>query len=252
MARDGREERRNAERVAVNREFSSLDDSFTYVTDLSETGVFIQTNKPQPIGTRIQMRFTVLLDDPVVIAGTGIVVRHQADPPGMGIRFEALDPATVLRINDVVTRQRPRDAGAPLGAEAFAAQVVGDDDLTRPLGDGEDEQTAVASGTPTTPTEPPIDAPVVTEPDGDAGPGEDDVTQVSAPAGSVEGGEASAEPSEDDPTLSFDRRTLAAAQAAIQAKKAAQNSQSGAAPQTESSSENDEATQPVPSDGDTP
>lgn len=133
MSRDGGEERRKAERVAVNREFETLDPSFTYVSDLSETGVFIHTVERHPVGTRVQLRFTILLDDPVVIDGTGLVVRHQDSPSGMGIRFDELDPATVLRLNDVVTRQRPRDPGVPLDAEPFGT-ADDDEELTRNLG----------------------------------------------------------------------------------------------------------------------
>ena len=66
------------------------------------------------LGTTIELRFTVLLDDPVVIQGLGKVVRHQTDPKGMGVEFGPLSPTMVLRIQDAISRQRPRDSGPPI------------------------------------------------------------------------------------------------------------------------------------------
>jgi hypothetical protein len=105
-------ERRRAERVPVNAEFTEA--ATTYVSDLSQTGVFVHTAQELPVGTPISLRFTVLLDDPVAIIARGKVVRHQADPPGLGIAFVELSPEMVMRIDDVVSHRRPHDLGPPL------------------------------------------------------------------------------------------------------------------------------------------
>jgi hypothetical protein len=110
-------DRRRGERVPVNAEFASLGDAGTYVSNLSEHGVFVHTRQVLAVGSKIELRFTVLLDDPVVIHGLGTVVRCSEDPPGLGIELGPLSPETVLRINDVVSRQRPKDAGDPLPSE---------------------------------------------------------------------------------------------------------------------------------------
>lgn len=107
------DDRRKTERVPVNREFAGGAD--TYVSDLSEHGVFLQTAERVPIGTNLELRFTVLLDDPVTIVALGTVMRVQEDPPGLGIKFGPLSPGMVLRINDAVSRMRPRDSGPPVG-----------------------------------------------------------------------------------------------------------------------------------------
>jgi hypothetical protein len=99
--------------VAVNAEFAARGSTRVFVSDLSETGVFVHTPEPLPIGTRVELRFTVLIDDPVVLEGEGAVVRVQQAPPGMGVRFDRLSPEVVLRIHDVVRRQRPIDLGTP-------------------------------------------------------------------------------------------------------------------------------------------
>ena len=101
-------ERRRTERVAVNAEFAAMP-SMVYVSDVSEHGVFVHTERLVPVGTALQVRFTVLLDDPVVITARGRVVRHQADPKGVGIQFTQLEPVMVLRLEDIVAKQRPRD-----------------------------------------------------------------------------------------------------------------------------------------------
>ncbi len=110
-------DRRRAARIPVNAEFASIP-SATFISDLSEYGVFVHTPTPSPRGARLRLRFTVLLDDPVIVEAEGRVVRQQFEPyAGMGIEFTELAPEMILRINDVVSRQRPRDLGPPLGRE---------------------------------------------------------------------------------------------------------------------------------------
>lgn len=110
------DERRRAERIRINAEFAAMS-SATYISDLSEYGVFVHTPSLSPMGTTLKLRFTVLLDDPVIVEAEGRVVRHQEEPTrGMGIEFTDLAPEMILRINDVVARQRPRDSGPPLAA----------------------------------------------------------------------------------------------------------------------------------------
>lgn len=133
MADNDDNERRRGERVPINAEFAKLSAETTYVTDLSEHGVFVHTQELLPIGSKIELRFTVLLDDPVVIQGLGAVVRYQENPPGMGIEFGPLSPEMVLRIHDVVSRQRTRESGEPLptaGSGSYSASDVAARSLT--------------------------------------------------------------------------------------------------------------------------
>ncbi len=114
---DQETDRRRAARIPINAEFATMP-SATYISDLSEYGVFVHTPGPLPRGTRLKLRFTVLLDDPVIVEGEGRVVRQQYEPiSGMGIEFTDLSPEMILRINDVVSRQRPRELGPPLSRE---------------------------------------------------------------------------------------------------------------------------------------
>jgi Tfp pilus assembly protein PilZ len=144
-------ERRRGERLAINEEFESVGAS--YVSDLSEHGVFVHTDDKLPIGTTVELRFSVLLDDPVVIQGLGKVVRHQSDPSGMGVEFGPLSPAMVLRIQDVISRQRPRDSGPPIAGPLDSQELKTKEFGARPV--SEDEFDMAKTGTFA-----PVDAPI--------------------------------------------------------------------------------------------
>jgi hypothetical protein len=111
------DERRRSERFDINHEFSTLPHGMViYVSNVSETGVFIQSRQRLPVGTPIDLRFTVLLDDPVIISATGIVVYHKDEPRGLGVEFVDLSPEMALKVADVVSQARARSAD-----ESFAA-----------------------------------------------------------------------------------------------------------------------------------
>jgi Tfp pilus assembly protein PilZ len=78
-------------RVTINKEFESYDAFINeYVTNISRTGVFIRSKTPLPIGTKVNLRFTVIMDDIETVEGVGEVVRVSDDPPGMGVVFTEL------------------------------------------------------------------------------------------------------------------------------------------------------------------
>lgn len=111
---DEDDDRRRGERIPINDEFGRLAET-TYISDLSEYGVYVKTTQPPALGSMVALRFTVLLDDPVLIEAQGRVVRHADDQSGMGIEFTDLSPEAILKINDVMARQRPRESGPPMG-----------------------------------------------------------------------------------------------------------------------------------------
>ena len=83
--------KRGGERVTINKEFESFDAFIQeYVTNISRTGVFIKSSKPLPVGTQVNLRFTVIMDDIETIEGVGEVVRVEKDPSGMGVVFREL------------------------------------------------------------------------------------------------------------------------------------------------------------------
>jgi hypothetical protein len=83
-------DRREA-RVTINKEFESFDAFIQeYVTNISRTGAFIKSKTPLPVGTQVNLRFTVIMDDMETIEGLGEVVRVEDNPPGMGVVFREI------------------------------------------------------------------------------------------------------------------------------------------------------------------
>jgi uncharacterized protein (TIGR02266 family) len=83
--------RRREERVTINKEFESFD-AFVheYVTNLSRSGAFVRSAHPLAVGTEVNLKFTVIMDEVQHIEGIGKVVRVETDPPGMGVVFTEL------------------------------------------------------------------------------------------------------------------------------------------------------------------
>lgn len=82
---------RRADRLTINKEFESFDAFIhEYVTNISKTGVFIKSKSPLPVGTKVNLRFTLIMEDIETIEGTGEVVRVESEPAGMGILFHEL------------------------------------------------------------------------------------------------------------------------------------------------------------------
>ncbi|MCS6856537.1 MAG: PilZ domain-containing protein [Deltaproteobacteria bacterium] len=98
--------RRRDERVTINKEFESFESFIQeYVTNISRSGVFVRSREPLPVGTRVDLRFTVLLDEVETIEGVGEVVRVQDDPPGMGIAFVELSPHSRAVIEKILEQR---------------------------------------------------------------------------------------------------------------------------------------------------
>jgi uncharacterized protein (TIGR02266 family) len=95
---------RREKRVTINKEFDSFDQFIQeYVTNLSRSGAFIKTKTPLPIGTEVNLRFTVIMDGIETIEGTGEVVRVEKDPPGMGVVFRELSSYSKDLIDKLLT-----------------------------------------------------------------------------------------------------------------------------------------------------
>ena len=101
------DKRRVEDRVTINQAFESFDAFIDeYVTNLSRSGAFLKTRTPLPVGTRVDLRFTVLHEDMETIEGVGEVVRTQNDPPGVGVVFVELTPHSQSLIERLLARRR--------------------------------------------------------------------------------------------------------------------------------------------------
>ena len=106
---EGADDKRGDERVTINKEFESFDAFIQeYVTNISRTGVFIKSATPLAIGTRVNLRFTVIMDDIETIEGVGEVVRVEKEPPGMGVVFRELSGYSKDLIDKLLTARSTR------------------------------------------------------------------------------------------------------------------------------------------------
>ena len=94
--------------MTINKEFESFD-AFVheYVTNVSRTGAFVRSQTPLAIGTEVNLKFTVIMDEVESIEGTGKVVRVETDPPGMGVVFTELNEYSQRLISRLLTAQSP-------------------------------------------------------------------------------------------------------------------------------------------------
>jgi len=85
------DDQRTDVRLTINKEFESFDAFIQeYVTNISRSGVFVKSKQPLPVGTRVNLKFTVIMQDVETIEGIGEVVRVDSDPSGMGVVFREL------------------------------------------------------------------------------------------------------------------------------------------------------------------
>jgi uncharacterized protein (TIGR02266 family) len=106
-------DRRAATRVLVDFEVDYASEEnylFAYVTDISETGIFVRTTTPEQPGTNLNLRFRIDSGPQIEVEGEVIWVNPfrpgSADNlhPGMGIRFVALDDDLKDRLLELVRR----------------------------------------------------------------------------------------------------------------------------------------------------
>lgn len=91
----------------------------TPVSDLSETGVMVHTEDRLPLGTTIDLRFTVFPDEPVLFEGRGKVVRYAEDPIGMGVEFVSLDETARDVVRKILLRHEA-ERSRPNMAQSYA------------------------------------------------------------------------------------------------------------------------------------
>ncbi len=95
------------DRVTINHEFASVDEFLAeYVSNISRSGVFIRAKKPLPVGTKVNLRFTIIMAELETVEGIGEVVRVQDEPRGMGVVFVTLTPRSQEVIDRLIAARR--------------------------------------------------------------------------------------------------------------------------------------------------
>lgn len=80
---------------------------FSYIANISEMGIFIRSDDPCAVGTRLQLRFAIEGGAPLELRGEVVWINPlRADGenlnPGMGVRFVELDAEQRERVVDLV------------------------------------------------------------------------------------------------------------------------------------------------------
>jgi uncharacterized protein (TIGR02266 family) len=97
---------RRDERITINKEFESYDAFINeYVTNISQSGVFIRSKNPLPVGTAVNLKFTVITDAIEIVEGVGEVVRVENEPQGMGVVFTELTSCSKNLIDKLLTKK---------------------------------------------------------------------------------------------------------------------------------------------------
>ena len=95
---------RREKRVTINKQFESFDAFVSeYVANISRSGAFVKAREPLPVGTEIEIRFTIIMDDIETVEGVGKVVRVQRDPPGMGVVFTRISHSSQHLLERLLT-----------------------------------------------------------------------------------------------------------------------------------------------------
>ena len=100
---------RKHNRVTVNKEFRSVEQFIKeYVQNISEAGAFIKSTDPLPVGTIVNLRFTLIMDELETIEGEGKVVRvvkpGGEKTPGMGVVFTQLTKFSQRLLGNLLER----------------------------------------------------------------------------------------------------------------------------------------------------
>jgi c-di-GMP-binding flagellar brake protein YcgR len=79
--------------------------SLAFARDISVGGMFIETDQPMPVGSRINIRFNLDENDPIVVASAEVT--YQVGRMGVGVQFVEISPEDLKRIEHYVEKSQP-------------------------------------------------------------------------------------------------------------------------------------------------
>ncbi len=100
--------------TTIKIEYGLIIDSFIdYSKNFSKGGIFINTSRPYPIGSKLQLRFSVpgrkkslqLIGEVVHIVWSGKNNDEESTEPGMGVKFTNLSKADKGAINKLLNKE---------------------------------------------------------------------------------------------------------------------------------------------------
>lgn len=118
MVDDNRSNQRKLVGLLVKLAHKGVDEfASKYATNLSDGGMFIRTREPKPVGTELNFKVEIA-DGQRVLQGIAIVRWTRGDnnphgPPGMGLEFLKLDPASRALVDRMLGKGAAPAAAAP-------------------------------------------------------------------------------------------------------------------------------------------
>lgn len=110
MGEEQNDDRRSYERFEAQIQIDYRSDEnflFSYIQNISEMGIFIRSDSPLPVGTRLDLRFGLDGDSRLELQGEVVWINPYRPHgenlnPGMGVRFSNLTPDLRERVVELV------------------------------------------------------------------------------------------------------------------------------------------------------
>ena len=106
--------------IVVRVNYQNVDSLFSeFARNINDGGLFVETEIPQPVGTKVELEFKLPgADQPIKAVGNVVrsVSADQGDSDaaaGMGIEFENLDSDVRQQINESIQKLRSNSATEP-------------------------------------------------------------------------------------------------------------------------------------------
>ena len=105
------QERRRALRIPVQMFVEESHEHATYfqhTKNLSRGGMFLEKTMPHPVGTRVQLQFTLPGDEtPLQVQAEIVSALDGDDAMGMGLKFVDLTPEVAGRLDRFIAEREP-------------------------------------------------------------------------------------------------------------------------------------------------
>lgn len=79
--------------------------TLAFSRDISRGGMFVETDQPMPVGSRLNMRFNLEGQDPITVAAAEVT--YQVGKMGVGVQFVDVAPEDLKRIESYVAKSKP-------------------------------------------------------------------------------------------------------------------------------------------------
>ena len=79
--------------------------TLAFARDISVGGMFVETDQPLPVGSRLNLRFNLEEQDPITVAAAEVT--YQVGKMGVGVQFVDVAPEDLKRIERYVAKSKP-------------------------------------------------------------------------------------------------------------------------------------------------